>query len=142
MVGKAEVSNRNNNFNQNTQNQNQQCCCVPDTDSCLDKLTQGGGQDDLVGGGFIDERIVNRPGAGGVGAQLSCPARQKICCFSNSFDFSVFGRTCQAPRETVGGGAPLPQTASQAVTPTSIDLPSSFSTQKEGVDLTGLPQLP
>ena len=95
---KKEVSNRNNYGNGNSGTGSNHCCCVPEGESCLDNYTQNGG-DDLVGQGFIDERIVNRPGSGSqTGSQTqTCPYRNKICCYPDSYDFSVFGRTCIAP---------------------------------------------
>jgi len=84
---KAEVSNRNNHASDH-------CCCIPEGNSCLDN----NGGDDLVGQGFIDERIVNRPGAGSSQPHThTCPSRHKICCYPDSYDFSVFGRTCVQP---------------------------------------------
>jgi len=102
-----EITNRNNygpqsgsTSSKHTSN-GQQCCCVPEGQNCLDDFTQNG--DDLVGQGFINERIVNRPGAGGVNQpQLACPYRQKMCCYSDSYDFSVFGRTCVSPTTSSG----------------------------------------
>merc|ERR1711874_751311 len=37
------------------------CCCIRQHESCLGQLTA---PDDLVGDGFIDQRIVNRPESG------------------------------------------------------------------------------
>jgi len=98
--------------------QQSQCCCIPQQQQCLEggKLTQG--QDDLVGEGLINERIVNRPG---VGQQtLSCGSGQRVCCSdsqqqqqqlgSTDYDFSVFERHpgCLAPQvsqaQTTAGG--------------------------------------
>jgi len=84
---KAEVANRNTQAGDH-------CCCIPEGNSCLDN----NGGDDLVGQGFIDERIVNRPGAGSSQPHThTCPTRHKICCYPDSYDFSVFGRTCVQP---------------------------------------------
>merc|ERR1711971_699809 len=94
-----EISNRNNygNGNNNKHSNSNHCCCIPEGHSCLEEYTQNGG-DDLVGQGFIDERIVNRPNSGSNQAQTqTCPYRHKICCYPDSYDFSVFGRTCVAP---------------------------------------------
>ena len=60
------------------------CCCINQQSSCLSGLTQGGGGDDLVGLGLIDERIVNRPGAGNQGQGTSCPVGQRQCCYSDA----------------------------------------------------------
>jgi len=64
-----------------------QCCCINEFDSCSAGLTSGG-QDDLVGLGLIDERIVNRPGAGHSGgggqASSSCPRGQRQCCYTDA----------------------------------------------------------
>merc|ERR1712038_1322570 len=63
-----------------------QCCCIRQFESCLSQLT---GTDDLVGDGFIDQRIVNRPGSGsgsgsGNSGLTSCPSGEKLCCSSPS----------------------------------------------------------
>jgi len=89
----------------------QQCCCVPASQSCGLDLFQG---EDLVGSGLIDARgkdptgssistrIVNRPQAATNtnSAQVSCAQGQKLCCYDQGLDFSVFGQTCLNP--TVG----------------------------------------
>jgi len=97
-ASKPEVSNRNNNGGSSGSNSNSDhCCCIPEGHSCLEEYTNNGG-DDLVGQGFIDERIVNRPGAGSSQPHTqTCPPRNKICCYPDSYDFSVFGRTCVHP---------------------------------------------
>merc|ERR1712020_334686 len=98
--GKKEVSNRNtNNKHYGTSNSNSgntdHCCCVPEGNSCYDNSNGG---DDLVGEGFINERIVNRPGSGGnQHLTQTCPHRHQLCCYPDSYDFSVFGRTCVPP---------------------------------------------
>merc|ERR1712154_720810 len=59
-----------------------QCCCISQFQSCSGQLTT---QDDLVGEGLIDQRIVNRPGSGSGGSGGStCPSGQKLCCFSGT----------------------------------------------------------
>jgi len=97
-ASKPEVSNRNNYGGSSGGNSNDDhCCCIPEGHSCLEEYTNNGG-DDLVGQGFINERIVNRPGAGSSQPHTQiCPARNKICCYPDSYDFSVFGRTCVHP---------------------------------------------
>merc|ERR1712002_1082879 len=106
--GKKEVSNRNtNNKHYGTSNSNSantdHCCCVPEGNSCYDSSNNGG--DDLVGEGFINERIVNRPGPGGnQHLTQTCPHRHQLCCYSDSYDFSVFGRTC-VPSSTSGSSS-------------------------------------
>merc|ERR1712156_996336 len=99
-----EISNRNNQQNTNNKHFNSNsnnCCCIPEGNSCFN--SQNGG-DDLVGQGFIDERIVNRPNSGSnQGLTQSCPYRHKICCYPDNYDFSVFGRTCVPP--TTGGSS-------------------------------------
>jgi len=99
-----EISNRNNQQNSNNKHygsNSNNCCCVPEGNSCFS--SQNGG-DDLVGQGFIDERIVNRPSSGSnQGLTQSCPYRHKICCYPDNYDFSVFGRTCVPP--TTGGSS-------------------------------------
>jgi len=98
--GKKEVSNRNtNNKHYGTSNSNSantdHCCCVPEGNSCYDSSNGG---DDLVGEGFINKRIVNRPGSGGnQHLTQTCPHRHQLCCYPDSYDFSVFGRTCVPP---------------------------------------------
>lgn len=70
-----------------------QCCCVPAAEACGD--LQGGS--DLVGGGFIDARIVNRPS---VKEEITaCPTGQKTCCYNEDIDLSVFGKTCVTPAQ-------------------------------------------
>jgi len=77
-----EIANRNYGQQSSPQIQQhqsqQQCCCIPQQQQCLQNqpLTQG---DDLVGEGLINERIVNRPGAGE--QTLSCALGQRICCY-------------------------------------------------------------
>jgi len=99
-----EISNRNNQQNTNNKHfgsNSNNCCCIPEGNSCFN--SQNGG-DDLVGQGFIDERIVNRPNSGSnQGLTQSCPYRHKICCYPDNYDFSVFGRTCVPP--TTGGSS-------------------------------------
>jgi len=60
------------------------CCCIRQHESCLSQLTA---PDDLVGDGFIDQRIVNRPGSGsgsGSGSGLiNCSSGEKLCCSSD-----------------------------------------------------------
>merc|ERR1712211_35964 len=76
-----EIANRNYGQQSSPQiQQQQQCCCIPQQQQCLQNqpLTQG---DDLVGEGLINERIVNRPGAGQ--ETLSCAYGQRICCYGN-----------------------------------------------------------
>jgi len=96
----GNTGNSNGNFqNGNGNSGSNHCCCIPEGNSCLEEYTNNGG-DDLVGQGFIDERIVNRPNAGSNSNQpqtQTCPYRNKICCYPDSYDFSVFGRTCVAP---------------------------------------------
>jgi len=60
-----------------------QCCCISQFQSCSGQLTS---QDDLVGEGLIDQRIVNRPGSGGSSGSggSTCPSGQKLCCFSGT----------------------------------------------------------
>jgi len=81
----------------------QQCCCVPTSEQCGDPF----GREDLVGLGLIDPRlknsssistrIVNTPVK--VTPITSCPNNQKTCCYDNSIDLSVFGRTCISPQQ-------------------------------------------
>jgi len=98
--------------------QQSQCCCIPQQQQCLEggKLTQP--QDHLVGEGLINERIVNRPGAGQ--QTLTCGYGQRVCCSDSQqqqqqlgatdYDFSVFERHpgCLAPQvsqaQTSAGG--------------------------------------
>jgi len=100
-----EIANRNYGQQSSPQVQQhqsqQQCCCIPQQQQCLQNqpLTQG---DDLVGEGLINERIVNRPGAGQ--QTLSCARGQRICCYDDQpqdpdYDFSVFQRhpSCSQP---------------------------------------------
>jgi len=82
-----------------------ECCCINEFDSCSSGLTSGGGgggfQDDLVGLGLIDERIVNRPGAGLSGGQgsSSCPRGQRQCCYTDP------RFTCPNSGSEFGGGS-------------------------------------
>jgi len=69
---------------------------------CVEQLNNNpGGELDLVGQGFIDERIVNRPPGS---ENLKCPIGDKLCCYQSDYDFSVFGRTCRAPSGPSDGG--------------------------------------
>jgi len=71
-----------------------QCCCEPDrgTSTCADVVDQNHNEQDLVGQGLINERIVNRPAGS---ENLKCSNGYTLCCYE--FDYSVFGRNCFAP---------------------------------------------
>eukprot|EP00088_Acartia_fossae_P035299 TRINITY_DN36332_c0_g1_i1.p1 TRINITY_DN36332_c0_g1~~TRINITY_DN36332_c0_g1_i1.p1 ORF type:complete len:454 (-),score=113.52 TRINITY_DN36332_c0_g1_i1:109-1470(-) len=88
----------------------QQCCCVSVNEQCgVDPF----GGDDLVGQGFIDPRFKNKTSASDISIRIinrpvnnnnndnlsSCPSGQKTCCYDNSIDLSVFGKTCISPQQ-------------------------------------------
>merc|ERR1719325_347621 len=92
-VDVADLSSRNNfgSTSGNYQPGTIDCCCVAEGTSCLSGLNHGnsGNIDDLVGLGLIDERIVNRPGAGhssnlGSGNNYQCPLGQRQCCYTDA----------------------------------------------------------
>jgi len=92
-VDVADLSSRNNfgSSSGNYQPGTIDCCCVPEGTSCLSGLNHGnsGNIDDLVGLGLIDERIVNRPGAGhssnlGSNNNYQCPRGQRQCCYTDA----------------------------------------------------------
>jgi len=94
-----------------------QCCCQPASHQCLDHLTQG--EDDLVGLGLINERIVNRPGSGA--SQPQCGLNQRLCCYEENpeYDFSVFERgSCLQP--SYGGGSQSSGRWTQGCSETSV----------------------
>ena len=79
---------------------NQFCCCIPESDSC----TEPSAEQDLISGGDINVRIVNRP-------PNNCLAGQKECCQDLSVDLSVFGRsTCTPPLPAIQHSPIVPWT--------------------------------
>lgn len=84
-------------------NGDQLCCCVPLNQKCVDPTDI---EPDYVGAGLINARIkpsintriVNRPGATTHSQQTFCPANQHQCCYGNTIDLSVFGRSCNPPK--------------------------------------------
>merc|ERR1712227_700807 len=69
-----------------------QCCCIAADQDCFDLYNV---EDDLVGQGLIDPRIVNRPPAQPSPLHSTCPAGYKTCCYAPDLDLSVFQRNHQ-----------------------------------------------
>jgi len=86
-----DIANRNGGLASDTH-----CCCVSNGVPCVEQLNANHEELDLVGQGFINERIVNRPPGS---ENLKCPVGNKLCCYQTDYDFSVFGRTCKAPTD-------------------------------------------
>jgi hypothetical protein len=91
------IEDINEDISENTTNQDKFCCCIPGSDTCNEKSEE----QDLVGVGDINVRIVNRPPVDQQSSN-SCLPGQKICCQDLSVDLSVFGRsTCASPLPVV-----------------------------------------
>jgi len=94
-----DLNNRGGSSNGNKLASDVQCCCVPNGLPCVEQLnTINQGELDLVGQGFINERIVNRPPGSD---NLKCTGGDKLCCYTShyEYDYSVFGRSCVAPTD-------------------------------------------
>jgi len=90
----------------NESDQKKFCCCIPETDPC----NAPSDEQDLISGGDINVRIVNRPPVEELPSNF-CLARQKICCQDLSVDLSVFGRsTCAPPLPAVQQSPLVPWT--------------------------------
>jgi len=90
----------------NVNNNNTFCCCIPESDTCNEPESE----QDLIGAGNINVRIVNTPPAEQESPN-SCLPGHKICCQDLSVDLSVFGRSsCVSPLPAVQQSPLVPWT--------------------------------